>query len=222
MTDHLAMVRRDRLNVARDWLASGGSVLFFGPPDAGKSAALDVLVAAARACRVLQCHAARPDAVAPYGCLARLLSSITWRELEGLGTAQRDLLAEVLAHQVAAVPAAVNSVRRAALDLVRTLSGTQPLMLSIDDTQRLDAPSAEVLRFIATRVEDLPVRLAVAECVTGDLLPKARSLCPMPLLAVRLAPLTTAAGPDRYDYRRALGGRCRAVPWHWRHHDGTF
>jgi len=187
VTDQMVTVRRHRLEAARDWLLSGGSVLFFGPDEAGKTAALDVLVASVPGWRVLRCVPGQVGAATPYGAVAELLSSATARELRGLSEEHRtalDRLADGRPGRAPAVRAA--TVRRAVVSLVRSLSRERHTVLVIDDLQWVDEPSADVLRFAAAQVEELPVRMVAAERVTDRVLPRGRGLCPSPLLAVRL------------------------------------
>jgi hypothetical protein len=187
VNEHMVTVRRNRLDAARDWLLSGGSVLFFGPPEAGKSAALDVLVASAPNARVLRADPGRAGEDRPYGGLVDLLSAVTGHDLANLIAADRYTLDAVLGRfGDGAVPPDPDVVRRAMLHLMRSMSRYQVPLLVVDDLERLDLATADVLRSLATRAEELSIRMAAAECVTDNVLPKGRGLCPSPLLAVRL------------------------------------
>jgi hypothetical protein len=186
VSDHMVTVRRNRLDAARDWLLSGGSVLFFGPPEAGKSAALDVLVASAPGARVLRGDPVRADGE-PYGVLAQLLSTVTEQELASVVATDRDVLDAIRGRFGGRGPLPEpGAVRRAVLHLVRSMSQYQSPLLVVDDLERLDEATAEVLRCVATRAEELTIRMAAAERVTDNVMPKGRGLCPSPLLAVRL------------------------------------
>jgi len=184
--------RRHRLQTAGEWLLSGGSVLFFGPAGAGKTAALDVVTAAVVQSRVLRYAPADrstgPDR--PFGALAGLLATITAAELESVPAARRRVLAAAVSAGADPVaPVTPAAMRLAVLNLLRVLARERPLLLIVDDLQWLDEASAEVLRFVAPRVDDLPVQMAAAERVAPDSLPLRRGLCPPPLLVVRMGPL---------------------------------
>jgi hypothetical protein len=180
VNEHMVTVRRNRLDAARDWL-------FFGPPEAGKSAALDVLVASAPDARVLRADPGRAEVDRPYGALVDLLSTVTEHDLANLIAADRYTLDAVLGRfgDDAATPDP-DAVRRAVLHLIRSMCRYQAPLLVVDDLERLDLATVEVLRALATRSEELSIRMAAAECVTDNVLPKGRGLCPSPLLAVRL------------------------------------
>jgi hypothetical protein len=53
-------------------------------------------------------------------------------------------------------------IAMAALDLVSELATDAPLLLVIDDTQWLDRPTADVLAFVARRIESDPIILLAA------------------------------------------------------------
>jgi hypothetical protein len=185
--------RRHRLQTAREWMMSGGSVLFFGPVGVGKSAAVDVVAAAAARSRVLRCAPTEDDAGRAYSALAGLFSSVTAAELDAVPVARGRVIAAVRSGDVESVR--MVGVRLAALNLVRVLARSGPLLMIVDDLQWVDDVSANVLRFIAPRIEDLPVVMAASERIAPERLPLRRGLCPPPLLVVRLdvvEPLETA------------------------------
>jgi predicted ATPase len=125
----------------------------------------------------------------PFAALASLLSSVTAAELDAVPPGRRRLLAAVIHGD--AEPITMAGVRLAVLNLVRVLAHTGPVLLSVDDLHRLDAASADVLRFVAQRVADLPIVMAAAELVSLDGVPARRPLCPPPLLVVGLDSMTT-------------------------------
>jgi hypothetical protein len=117
-------------------------------------------------------------------------------ELDAVPGARRRVLAAAMSWDLDSVAPA--AVRLAALNLFRVLARSRPLLLIVDDLQWLDEASADVLRFVAPRVEDLPVQMAAAERVAPDCLPLRRGLCPPPLLVVRLDTVAPdATGPGR-------------------------
>jgi len=193
--DHSLVGRRNRLQTAKEWLLSGGSVLFFGMVGVGKSAAVDVITVAAVQPRVLRCASVEGEAGQAFSALAGLLSSITAAELDSVPAARRRVLLAVMNDDVESV--APVAVRLAALNLIRVLARSRPLLLIVDDLQWVDEASSDVLRFVASRVEDLPVQMAAAERVAPDCLPLRRGLCPPPLLVVRLDAVTPTGLPEQ-------------------------
>jgi hypothetical protein len=176
-----------RLEVARQWLGSGGCVLVHGPGGARSSARLEAaldVVTGCRAGRLLRCHAQPRESRRRYAALSRLLASVSGADLELVPTARRGVLIAVLARHVQRLSPA--AVRIAVLTLVRQLARQRPVLLRIDHVEHIDADSADVLRFVMSRVEDLPVRIAVTEHTPARALPRHRDLCPSPLLVVRI------------------------------------
>jgi hypothetical protein len=184
-------------------------VLFFGPVGVGKSAAVDVVAAAAIRSRALRSAPTQSDAGRPYSTLAGLFSSVTSAELEAVPVARGSVIAAVRSGNLESIR--MVAVRLAALNLIRVLARSRPLLLIVDDLQWVDEVSADVLRFIAPRIEDLPVAMAASERIAPERLPLCRGLCPPPLLVVRLdvvearetAPTVTnrtaVAAPDVVD-----------------------
>jgi predicted ATPase len=180
--------RRQRLHPAREWLLSGGSVLVFGPAGTGKSAALDVVTAAAVRSRVLRCAPTERDADRRYAALLTLIRSVTSAELDAVPAARRRVLDTGVSGDLDSFgPAAA---RLAALTLFRVLARSRRLLLVVDDLQWVDEASADALRFVASRVDDVPVHLAAAERVAAGAAPSRRALCPSPLLLVGPEPVS--------------------------------
>jgi hypothetical protein len=182
-----------RFEIARDWLIAGGSVLIYGQARAGKSTLLDSVVAAAQPPRILRCTPPRAGSDLPFFGLADLLSGLSEAELGLLPPAQQRILTSVLRR--VATPsgdASPVAVPLAALRTLRILAEATPVLLVVDDLQWLDHATAEVLRFVASRVVDLPIWLAAAERSPRDRPPVGRALCPAPLLMVGMDPAAPA------------------------------
>ncbi|GEM_PF-3666620 len=193
-----------RIEAAREWLRSGGSVLLFGPAVPSLSAYLDVLADCAPGTRVLRCSPTQDDARCAFRGLTSLLSSVTEQDLAAVPTRRRQALA-ILGCRGAATPGRASirlpggrrstratpaDVRLAALTLFRVLAKSGPLLLIVENVQWLDQASAETLRLVMPRVADLPIRMAAAEWTEPDSAPANRSVCPSPLLVARLDPPT--------------------------------
>jgi hypothetical protein len=214
-----------RLDTAREWLQSGGSVLLFGPVGVGKSAALDALAAAAGDARVLRCAPGAADADRAYRGLAQLLSSVSESELRLLPAARRRVLGGLLHYAVLSTRgpapalsrrarwstrATSSAVQLATWNLLRVLVASRPLLLVVDNINWLDRPSADVLRFVASRVGDQAIQMVAAEQVPADRVPLARHQCPGPLLMTRPDPLPATGAPDSHGRRRQGG---KGAPW---------
>jgi AAA ATPase domain len=208
VSDRMVTARRNRLDTARDWLNSGGSVLFFGPDGAGKTAALDVLMASAPGVLTLRYTPGRTGPEGPYAGLAGLLASVGVGELGDLPDWHREVLGRAVLRREPS--AGAEPVGRALLDLLWLLGQTRPSLLVVDDLDRLDEPTADVLRFVAAHVGELPIQMIAAECVPGTLLPRGREMLPPPLLAVRLDALPS---PRAEDEPPAEGGVADAPRW---------
>jgi hypothetical protein len=196
--------RRDRLQIAGEWLTCGGSVLVFGPPNVGKSTAIELLAATSPR-RVLRYTATGPGTgpgtdpgteglgtgtAVTYSALRALLSAVTSTELGTLPHRQRAAL-------TALDDVELPTIRTATLNLLRTMSLTTPVLLLVDDVQDLDEGSSAVLAFIAQRVEDVPVTTLSAERVVAGQLPAHRHLSASPLLVVRLGEVMPAGIRNR-------------------------
>ncbi|GII21848.1 hypothetical protein Pme01_14450 [Planosporangium mesophilum] len=184
--------RRQRLYTAREWLLAGGCALLYGPVGVGKSAALDMVTATAIQSRVLRWAPTVRDADRRFAFLVGLLGAVSPAELDAVTGPRRQVLAAAARGELALV--APDAVRLSVLSLFRALARSRPLLVVVDDLQWVDEASADVLRFVSSRVDDVPVQVAAAELVEPEGLPRRRALCPSPLLVVRLEPVgpTTA------------------------------
>ena len=109
---------------------------------------------------VLTATGVQSEAHLPFAGLHQLLRPVRERAVE-LPRIQRDALdaAFGLTHEVAPEP---YRIAMAALDLVSEVAGDAPVLLVVDDAHWLDRPTADVLAFVARRIESDPVLLLAA------------------------------------------------------------
>jgi DNA-binding NarL/FixJ family response regulator len=170
-------------------LDGDGSVVVVGPAGIGKSTVLEAC-AATDSSRVLRATAEGETGL-PYLTLVDLFDGVSARELTGLPGHLRTAFEGALLRGER--PGAANdqlAVRLAVLAVLRRLAAADPVLMVIDDLQWVDAPSAEVLRFVARRVTGDRIRTLAAERVDPGLTAEHLDLVPAPAYELPLAPLT--------------------------------
>ncbi|WP_460337844.1 helix-turn-helix transcriptional regulator [Actinoallomurus acanthiterrae] len=187
------MDRKPLLARARDHLTAGGSLVLTGPTGIGKSTLLTTLAAEFTDHRVLRCSLSETERHLPFLGLIDLLAEIGDDLLESLPKHQRAVLESALLRGDDPVGERdVLGLRVAVLAAFRNLCSAGPVLLVVDDAQWLDAPSAELLAFIARRAGGLPLR-ALAGLRTGPGDPQdPLELCPPPALTLPVPPMTVA------------------------------
>ncbi len=157
-----------RLSAARD--RRGGCVLLAGEAGIGKTTLLDGAARTATAAGMTVCRArgARLEASFGHGVLRQLLEA----PLRRMPPADRQTLlsgAAALAAPALGLAAAGEAstdgefaTRHGLYWLTAGLAEHDPLVLVVDDAQWADLPSLHALLYLARRVEDLPVALALA------------------------------------------------------------
>jgi len=179
------------LGLAGSWLMRNGSVLLYGVPAAAQDAAIDELAGGVFDRRVLTSQAGHADEDRPLRALSGLLSSVREGEAAGLPPVHRRTLAEWVfrpAPAVRHVPS-VSVLGPAVLSLLRALGNVTPLLVVLEAVHRLDRETRGVLRFVAERAgDDLPMHVLAVEEVPGLCAPMGHSLCPPPLVVIRLPP----------------------------------
>src|SRR3954447_18872964 len=178
-----------------DGVATRGEALVLrGEPGIGKSRLLaeTARVARARGMVVLTTTGVQSEARLPFAGLHQLLRPVRART-GALPTVQRAALdaAFGLTHDVA--PEHFR-IAMAALDLVAEVATDAPVLLVAEDAQWLDRPTADVLAFLARRIESDPIILVVA---TRDGYASALGEAGLP--EVRLAGLDDAASAAVLD-----------------------
>ncbi len=198
---------------ARARLSGGGSVILTGPAGIGKSTILDALALEATDVLVLRAAAAEAEAELPYLALVDLLDGAP-DAFDLLPPHLRAALDGALLRS--ALPSTAHdqlAVRLAVLELLRALSADRPLLLVLDDVQWIDEPSAEVLRFVARRLEGVDVSVLAAERLADGGAATRLDLCPPPYAELgRAADARERRGRPAADPVRARGRADPAAP----------
>ncbi|RSN60575.1 helix-turn-helix transcriptional regulator [Amycolatopsis sp. WAC 04182] len=138
-----------------------GVLLFYGEAGIGKTALLEYGEAAAGDMRVLQVRGFEPEQNLAFSGLSQIFFPLTC-EIAELPEAQARALCGALAM---GPPVAADrfAVYAATLGLLAQLAEYRPLLVTIDDLQWLDGPSAEALTFAAHRLvaENIAILAAV-------------------------------------------------------------
>ena len=168
----------------------GQALVLRGEPGIGKSRLLSVAAQTARdrGMTVLTATGVHSEAHLPFAGLHQLLRPVRERAAE-LPPIQRDALDAAFGLTREAAPEPYR-IAMASLDLVSEVAGDASVLVVVEDGQWLDPPTAEVLAFVARRIESDPVVLLAA---TRDGYPSALADAGLP--EHRLAGLddTTAA-----------------------------
>ncbi|MGY1986539.1 ATP-binding protein [Blastococcus sp. SYSU DS0669] len=141
----------------------GAAVLVRGEAGIGKSALLrHVCEAAAHSgLRVLATTGVESETTLPFAALHQLVRSLLGR-LSALPAPQRRALKAAFGMTDDAAPE-LFLIGLAALTLISDSAADQPLVLVVDDAHWLDRPSADVLGFVARRLESEAVVMVAAQ-----------------------------------------------------------
>jgi DNA-binding CsgD family transcriptional regulator len=217
--------------VGRLTAGTGAVVVLEAPAGLGKTALLDHAAALANGagCLVRRAAPGPLERHFPFGVVRSLLEA-PLRDAAGKGQAQPLDGALASAGELllsGTVPAgdATTAVAHSVLWLCSAMADLRPLALLVDDAQWSDRASLEVLAYMARRIEDLPLLIAIAARADDpdgpsdllSLLGGARSatvLHPQPLTPRGAAKLIRRVAPDTRlavcrDCHRAAGGN----PW---------
>ncbi|WP_432540706.1 ATP-binding protein [Kineococcus sp. SYSU DK002] len=141
----------------------GAAVLVRGEAGIGKSALLNLAGhdAAQRGLRVLRATGVESETTLPFAGLHQLLRPLFGR-LPALPAPQRRALMAAFG-TTDDTAAELFLIGLAALNLLSDSATDRPLLLLVDDAHWLDRPSADVLGFVARRLESEPVVLLAAQ-----------------------------------------------------------
>ena len=142
----------------------GTAVLVHGEAGIGKSALLQHAcgAAVARGMQVLSTAGVESETSLPFAALHRLLRPLLGR-LQTLPAPQRHAVEGAFGMTNAADGPELFLIGLAALTLIGDGAAEQPMLLAVDDVHWLDRPSAQVLGFVARRLESEPVVLVAAQ-----------------------------------------------------------
>ena len=137
-----------------------------GEPGVGKTALLDYLVEQASGCRVARAAGVQSEMELAFAGLHQLLAPMLDR-LERLPVPQRDALRTAFGVSPGPAPDRF-FVALAVLSLLSDVAEERPLICLVDDEQWLDRASAQVLAFVARRLEAESVGLVFAAREPSD------------------------------------------------------
>lgn len=161
------LVGRDRENgmlvrLLDDVRKHGAALVVHGEPGIGKSALLTAAARAAvdRGMLVLTMSGVQSEANLAFAGMHQLLRPILNR-LDDLAPRQRAVLRAAFGMEDTATPE-LFLIALAALELLSEAAMRAPVLVAAEDAQWLDRPTADVLAFIARRVESDPVVVLAA------------------------------------------------------------
>jgi hypothetical protein len=159
---------RDVLDRLIDAVRAGESrvLVVRGEPGVGKTALLDYIVEQASGCRVVRAAGIQSEMELAFAGLHQLLAPMLDR-LELLPVPQRDALSTAFGLSPGPAPDRF-FVALAVLSLLSGVAEEQPLICLVDDEQWLDRVSAQVLTFVARRLDAEAVGLVLAARVASD------------------------------------------------------
>jgi DNA-binding CsgD family transcriptional regulator len=140
--------------IYRGFAGVGGALLVRGEAGIGKTALLQTVrkSAEAQGARVLSALGVQAEASVPFAGLHQLLSPYLFDHIGSLPERQQKALYAAFGMADDITPQ-MFSVGLASLELISGLAEEFPVVLVVDDAQWIDAPSSEVLAFIARRLE---------------------------------------------------------------------
>jgi DNA-binding CsgD family transcriptional regulator len=137
-----------------------------GEPGAGKTALLEYLVEQASDCRVVRASGVQSEMELAFAGLHQLLAPMLDR-IERVPFPQRDALRTAFGVSAGSAPDRL-FVALAVLSLLSEAAEEQPLICVVDDEHWLDRASAQVLAFVARRLDAESVALVFAARGTSD------------------------------------------------------
>ena len=142
---------------------AGAAIVVQGEPGIGKSALLERAsrMAIAADLRILTTAGVQSDVQVAFSGLYRLLRPVL-AQADDLPEHQRDAVFVAFGRKDAGVAPDLNLIALASLNLLGEVASRQPLLLIVDDIHWLDRASADVIAFIARRLDFEPTILLAA------------------------------------------------------------
>lgn len=149
--------------VASGVAAAPQAVILVGEPGIGKSTLLRFAVASLEPQRVTVLFAggSEPDHVRPFTALTELIWPITERIGE-LPAPLRDALHDIVNGGPAAEGHGPALIQQAVLALLAIVAAHLPVVIVLDDFDRFDPDSRQVLTYVISRVPHLAIRLLIS------------------------------------------------------------
>ncbi|MGQ5261131.1 AAA family ATPase [Micromonospora sp. ZYX-F-536] len=142
----------------------GGALLLHGEPGSGRTALVAYAHRYAGHCTVLAGTGLAEEAALPYAGLQRLLDPVLDRAA-ALPEQQRHLLRRTLSGEGCPVDRHL-ALSMAVLGLLGAVARDRPLLATMDDVDRGDRETTQVLAFVARRLRHLPVAVLLTADVT--------------------------------------------------------
>ncbi|PWR08223.1 helix-turn-helix transcriptional regulator, partial [Micromonospora acroterricola] len=142
----------------------GGALLVHGEPGSGRSALVAHAHRYAEGCAVLAGAGLVEEAALPYAGLQRLLDPVLDRAT-ALPSHQRHLLRRALDGDGCPADRQL-ALSMAVLGLLAAAARDRPLLATMDDVDRGDRQTAQVLAFVARRLRHLPIAVLLTADVT--------------------------------------------------------
>ena len=146
---------------------AGGALLVRGEPGSGRTALVGYAHRHAEGCTVLAGSGLAEEAALPYAGLQRLVDPVLDRAA-ALPGEQRQLLRRALAGESCPADRQL-TLSMAVLGLLAAAARDRPLLATMDDIDRGDPQTAQVLAFVARRLRHLPLAVLLTADVTANL-----------------------------------------------------
>ncbi|MBQ0978014.1 AAA family ATPase [Micromonospora sp. M61] len=143
----------------------GGALLLHGEPGSGRTALVGYAHRHADGCTVLGGSGLAEEAALPYAGLQRLVDPVLDRATV-LPDEQRRLLRRALGGESCPADRRL-TLSMAVLGLLTAAARDRPLLATMDDVDRGDPQTAQVLAFVARRLRHLPIAILLTADVTA-------------------------------------------------------
>ncbi|WP_067824375.1 AAA family ATPase [Nocardia inohanensis] len=193
-------IEQKELSALVDGLGERSGILIEGEPGIGKSTLVEQTAAAAAGIgvRVLRTAGVEAESNLVFAGLHRLLYPLR-REFAALPARQFEALTTALGISDSTDEPSVHLVGLAALTLLADSAAERAVLIVAEDVHWLDPASAEVLAFVARRIDSEPIALLATSRVPANSPLQAAGLTPMrlgPLPATEAGALLDSIAPE--------------------------